>query len=222
MEKSAIELSGQPQGEELSPYHVPVSSAVIPWWDARAWENCAEQFRAARGSQEKREDVPRTSRDSGMRTEGSNATPDQSANARDEWGNVLLSRSRASFPKGETRKGGPRSAPAVEMQRRPGTRTEDDGGRVDRPVQQMQTEGAEGEQGRAEQGGGSTRGAGLTDGLLDDLEAVERMERIAKKRLIKFQDRMTPKGFKGGTIIRDHIDFGGGKGADLDGERNVR
>ena len=58
--------------------------------------------------------------------------------------------------------------------------------------------------------------------MLDDLEAVERMERIAKKRLIKFQDRMTPKGFKGGTIIRDHIDFGGGKGADLDGERNVR
>ena len=24
---------------------------------------------------------------------------------------------------------------------------------------------------------------------------------------------------KGGTIIRDHIDFGGGKGADADGER---
>ena len=45
------------------------------------------------------------------------------------------------------------------------------------------------------------------------------MERIAKKRLLKFQDRMTPKGFKGGTIIKDHVDFGGGKGADLDGER---
>ena len=236
LEKTAIQVSGQAQGEELSPYHVPVSSAVIPWWDARAWENRAKQFRAERGSHGQGEDLPATSRHSGadalnaavadggrgMRSEGDGATPDQSANARDEWGNVLLSQSRASFPKGGARKGGPRSVPAVEGQRRPGTGTGVGGGNVDRPGQQMQTEGAESEQGRVEQGGGLTRGAGLADGLLDDLEAIERMDRIAKKRLIKFQDRMTPKGFKGGTIIKDHIDFGGGKGADLDGQRNAR
>ena len=30
---------------------------------------------------------------------------------------------------------------------------------------------------------------------------------------------MTPKGFKGGSIVRDRIDFGGGQGADRDGHR---
>jgi hypothetical protein len=83
----------------------------------------------------------------------------------------------------------------------------------------MHTGGAEGKQDRAGQSGDTARGAGLSDDLLKELEAVERMERIARKRLLKFQDRMTPKGFKGGTIIKDHVDFGGGKGADLDGER---
>ena len=228
LEKSA-KLSGQAEGEEVSPYHVPVSSAIIPWWDARAWEARAKQFRAARGSHVQGEDAAWTSRvnsadaasaasaDSGSKIgKGKGDTmKDQPGNARDEWGNVILSQGRASFPTGEGRQSVFLSTPAVDG---PGNRRGEDVGEANL-AQQMQTGGAEGKQDRAGLSGDSARGAGLSDDLLKELEAVEKMERIARKRLLKFQDRMTPKGFKGGTIIKDHVDFGGGKGADLDGER---
>ena len=228
LEKSA-KMSGQAEGEEVSPYHVPVSSAVIPWWDARAWEARAKQFRSARGSHGQGEDAAWTSRansadvanaasaDGGSKggKGGGDAMKDQSGIPRDEWGNVILSQGRASFPTGERRKSLLLSTPAVDG---PGTRRGEDVGEANL-AQQMHTGGAEGKQDRAGQSGDTARGAGLSDDLLKELEAVERMERIAKKRLLKFQDRMTPKGFKGGTIIKDHVDFGGGKGADLDGER---
>ena len=107
LEKSA-KLSGQAEGEEVSPYHVPVSSAVIPWWDARAWEARAKQFREARGSRVQGEDAAWNSRvnsadaanaasaDSGSKIGkgGGDAMKDQPGNARDEWGNVILSQSR--------------------------------------------------------------------------------------------------------------------------------
>ncbi len=84
----------------------------------------------------------------------------------DEWGNTLLSKSRVTFPKKKHD-----SPDAVQ---------------------------AGGGAGAGGGGHGVTvrEDRGLTDKFLEELGEVEKQERLAKKRLLKFQDRMTPRAFK--------------------------
>jgi len=128
---------------------------------------------------------------------------------RDEFGHVLLSKSRTSFPKSRAHLDKLHEPFPLSTKPSPLNKKRAASGHREHP-----TEGVEGG------GRGSRGGTVLRDDLLEELAAVESMERVAKKRLARFQDRMTPRGFKGGTIIQDHIDFGGGKGADADGERH--
>ena len=138
---------------------------------------------------------------------------------RDEFGHVLLSKSRASFPKSrahldKSREPSPPSTKPSPLNKKRAASTHRASTHREHPAEGAGGEGVE----RGSRGSGG--GAVLRDELLEELAAVESMERVAKKRLARFQDRMTPRGFKGGTIIQDHIDFGGGKGADADGERH--
>jgi hypothetical protein len=220
---------GKPEGEELSPYDIPRSTQTIPWWDTAAWQNRAELLKgaplpspgssaapadqggpgAARGANEVSRLGAAASGDSQTSRAGEELRRGEvgvlSAEAdKDEWGNVLLSKSRASFPKsrkkkralgageGEGGKAGPLARETARGQQHVGALDGPPSGRHDQ---------------------------GLKAGFLESLAAVEMLDLAAKRRLMKFQQRMTPRGFKGGSILKDHIDFGGGKGADKEGHR---
>ena len=219
-------VGGKSAGEELSPYDIPRTTQTIPWWDTSAWQDRAQRFQTA--SAKASAGLPRSHsnmmhnaskgqfRDAIRPSAGVSASMGSKDQAplegeaevfgpdteKDEFGNVLLSKCRVSFPRKSRKHGGDEDQREVD-------------GSGDRTVvagQQKEPRDANPRHSLA----GSTQGMDF----LETLAGVERIDLVAKRRLRKFQERMTPRGFKDGTILRDHIDFGGGRGADREGHRN--
>ena len=206
-------VGGKAAGEEVSPYDIPHTTEMIPWWDTRAWQDRAQRFQTSRASAR----VP-AAHQSIMHNASKGRSNEATGGAlvggagvlaidtgRDEWGNVLLSKCRTSFPTSRRTK---RSRVSEEDQHAADGSA---GGRV--------IGVAHGTNHTASLLNSTADPSGGLEGLVDTLAAVERLDLVAKRRLVKFQERMTPRGFKGGTILQDHIDFGGGKGADKEGYR---
>jgi hypothetical protein len=223
------------RGEEVSPYDVPTVAGyhVPPWWNTKAWEERTNQFRASlsASSSARARDAARSSHaqheaagahgvgvhEARWRTGGGDVAGGTAVGGGPGAGGAAgvvtgvspadsaeqfsLSQTRASFPKSFR---GLEGAGGVEVGRAGAS-----GGRAEG--------GGEGWVGGGQGGAGGP--SNLDGAFLANLAAVEKEDKRAQRRMNRMQERMTPKGFKGGTILSDRIDFGGGKGADAAGER---